>query len=286
MGSGLVTEAKVAPASAAQPEENKQVVAKSSQKPFISRQLSFFSRYIGMSTATSDEMSEARQFICHESWKLVGNTLHRYSDGQTLRGIELFCKMFMSNLSTNDLSEDGAVVNGFRPRKGSHNYNSASMLRRIVKYMLSIRHESRNAKQNLRALGRTHARIKIERPQFELFTISFIETLVLFPGVTITGEVIDAWASLMKFAIDQMCFDKIVFRDHCTLNDPEDMQKNISPFDLDNSSHTYSASCTLNSSMFSASSELFQKMNHDDVGPLDYSVEGNLSDGPCIVNFD
>jgi hypothetical protein len=210
MGSGLVTEA-TRPAAATQVERNH------SLQPLICHHLSVFSRYLLASASSSHEQSEERHLLCFDSWRLINEVYHELSDGQLINGVDLFCKMFVSLLHKNDLSEDGVIVHAFRPHRGSHNYNRAIILRRIVKYLLSILHEDMGTKQQLRALGRTHARIKVDRPEFDVFTLSFLETWILFPGVAITSDIVDAWASLLKFAVDQMCFDKIIFKDHITL---------------------------------------------------------------------
>jgi hemoglobin-like flavoprotein len=245
MGSGLVTGTKTCPAALSQEndydhccDKDKIVVTtKQSQEPFVAKQLASFARFIGMSSPTNDERSAERQLICLEAWNFIGNTIHEYPGGRTLRGIELFCMMFVSHLCTNDLTEGSTISSAFKPRHGSNNPNRSSIIRQIVKYLLTIHHhETRNVKQNLRALGRSHARIGIDRDHFDIFMVSFIETLIIFPGVCLTGEHITAWASLLNFALNQMCFDKIVFRDHCTLDDVDDRQTGSSAFKTANES--------------------------------------------------
>jgi hemoglobin-like flavoprotein len=271
MGSGLITGAKVASAknSYADDDElhqrNMRSVAVVRKSP-LNKHLSWVSKVLGISVATTEEKCELRQAVCVGSWKRMCNTLHRYSDGQMLRGVDLFCKMLLSNLSINDSSEDKYIANSMKPRPGSHNYNSAAVIRRIMKYILTV-HESRIAKTNLRALGRTHARIKIGRKEFEVFAVSFIETLILFPGVDVTSEIIEAWASLLKFVIDQMCFDTIIFKDHCTLT-PEDDQKiklaidTSDTFDME-TTETIRGSSVSDKSYSEANSELFLRTTLD-----------------------
>jgi hypothetical protein len=222
MGSGLVKSTEVAPAT----PQPAQVVAKLSRKPcdndnthLLVRQLSSFVRYVGMSKASTEEVCEERQRICLESWNLITNSFHQYANG-CLSGTELFCKMLLSNIFGNDHTENRQIAHAFRPlTRSTSNCTRAAMIKRIVKLLLSVRHESRKAKQALRSLGRAHARIRIERPHFDVFVVSFIDTLIFFPGACIAGEHIVAWTSLLNFAVDQMCFDKIVFKDHCTLGE-------------------------------------------------------------------
>lgn len=131
-------------------------------------------------------------------------------------GLEVFCEIFLSHLATIDTSN--SVINAFRPRRrGSRNISRTLLLGSVVRFLLSIDSESRGVKQKLRALGRAHARINIWQSEFDLFCAAFLETLLFFPAARATSEVFEAWASLLRFAIDQMCFDRINFKDHCTL---------------------------------------------------------------------
>jgi hemoglobin-like flavoprotein len=272
MGSGLITGAKVSSSKSSYSDDdelhqqNARSVALVRKSP-LNKHLSWISKVLGVSSVTTEEKCELRQVVCVGSWKRMCNTLHRYSDGQMLRGVDLFCKMLLSNLSINDSSEDKYIANSMKPRPGSHNYNSAAVIRRIMKYILTVRHESRVAKTNLRALGRTHARIKIGRKEFEVFAVSFIETLILFPGVDVTSEIIEAWASLLKFVIDQMCFDTIIFKDHCTLTAEDDQKIKLTvdtsdTFDME-TTETIRGSSVSDKSISEANSEFFLKTTLD-----------------------
>jgi hypothetical protein len=139
--------------------------------------------------------------------------------------------------------------------------------------MLSIRYENRNVKQNLRSMGRTHARLKIERPEFNVFCLSFIETLIMFPGVKLATAMIEAWSSLLKFTVDQMCFDKIVFRDHYTLLDPDDGRVLLGA--LDSRSDSFE---TVDSNLISDETELFQKRNQSGVNSRDSDLVNLLEE--------
>jgi hemoglobin-like flavoprotein len=278
MGSGLVKEASAVYSPDCWVRQNKLIAGHSSHEPFICKQLSFFREFLTASVALNDEQSEDRHLICLESWKMVSSTKHRNSDGRLVHGTDLFCSMFLSSLHANDHTEDGAIIGAFRPHHGSRNHNSSIMLRRIVRYLLSIRHENRNAKHNLRALGRTHARIKIERPEYEVFNVSFMETMILFPGVMMSSDIVEAWSSLLRFAVDQMCFDKIVFRDHITLPCPESPHKPL---------------CTIieleNSTCSTDSEPMFQKASQCDVCSVDTCdsiADGDAAHDLRVISFD
>jgi hemoglobin-like flavoprotein len=224
MGSGLVKEISGHGSRISLLKEDRLTDVESSQKSkssksIVGRHISAVQTYLGAySTFTSDELTMARHYFCTESWKTITGVFHQYPDGKLVNGVDVFCMRFINNLEKNDITEDRAIFNAFQPRSGSRNVNRAAILRRMVKYLLSIRFENKEQKLKLRALGRSHARIKIERPQMEVFSESLLETLMNFPGLRISSDVVGAWASLLRFAIDQMCFDKIIFRDHITLD--------------------------------------------------------------------
>jgi hypothetical protein len=261
------------PAEVVNQQQSKPVTIQKTNTISFSKLFWQWSRYLGLSTATSDEISEERQMLCRKTWKLIGSTCHHYPHCSSLRGVDLFCKMFLSTLNCNDCSDDGRIFNAFRPRNGSPHTTSASLLRRVVRYMLSIRYENRNVKQNLRSMGRTHARLKIERPEFNVFCLSFIETLIMFPGVKLATAMIEAWSSLLKFTVDQMCFDKIVFRDHYTLLDPDDGRVLLGA--LDSRSDSFE---TVDSNLISDETELFQKRNQSGVNSRDSDLVNLLEE--------
>lgn len=154
-----------------------------------------------------------RHCICFQSWNDVCRTSNT-RDGIVHSGTRTLTNYFFDELKKADT--DDRILKMFKPRPQSRNANSSAILFRIVKYLLTISDESMDTKQSVRSLGRTHARIGIGKYEFLAFNTAFINSLQLFSCIVDNPAALAAWRSLLTFVTDQMTFDKIVFREHCT----------------------------------------------------------------------
>ena len=154
-----------------------------------------------------------RHCICFQSWNDICRTSNT-RDGIVHSGTRTLTSYFFDELKKADRNNN--ILTMFKPRPQSRNSNSGAILFRIVKYLLTISDETMDTKHAVRLLGRTHARIGISKAEFLIFNTAFINSLQLFSCVVDNTAALAAWRSLLTFVTEQMTFDKIIFREHCT----------------------------------------------------------------------
>lgn len=142
--------------------------------------------------------------ICVNSWDYIN----------TVVPPAVFCEAFFQNFT--NLDPEACLLLCPRTRSSLAGNTRISLLIHMIRFMLKIRVVTRKAKKHLRALGRRHLLMGIEKKHVSSFNDALMMTIANAPNSSSLAETLRCWSSLLNFVTEQLYFDNIKLVDHIT----------------------------------------------------------------------
>jgi hemoglobin-like flavoprotein len=170
-------------------------------------------------------------------------------------------------------------------------YKRYAQLCKVLTFILKLKDDSINSKHELRAIGRAHLRRAIHEEESKVLIDVILDTVTAQLGPYVQPYVIEAWHVVLSFVLEQMYFDKIVFKSHCTRSAPAEVALPIPVQPIS------SGSSPLSGRLLRSVSSIFQRFSsqkrfRESANSSGYSanlfssnVSGDINNSPSMKSF-
>lgn len=142
--------------------------------------------------------------ICVNSWDYIN----------TVVPPAVFCEAFFQNFT--NLDPEACLLLCPRTRSSLAGNTRPSLLLHMIRFMLKIQVVSQKTKKHLRALGRRHLLLGIEKKHVSSFNDALMMTIAKTLNMPSIAETLRCWSSLLNFVTEQLYFDDIRLVEHFT----------------------------------------------------------------------
>ncbi|CAM9454149.1 unnamed protein product, partial [Ectocarpus fasciculatus] len=141
--------------------------------------------------------------ILKDSWQTIVNK-NSIENGNSTSGITLFYNEFYERLAILDTSGQFETVLTNNVQGMSMLHARGAILIRMVKYFMSIEDDSREIRNRLHLLGKSHAKMEIRPWQYSTFVQTLLLTISSRLGTGATTDVMSAWVNMFAFVMKGM----------------------------------------------------------------------------------